>query len=48
MGPHGPPPGAVGPGKNSQVSHPVNGPDYENDKDMTMKMTTKCLRIIDQ
>ena len=25
MGPHGPP-GAVGPGKNSQLSHPVSGP----------------------
>ena len=24
MGPHG----AVGPGKNSQLSHPVSGPDY--------------------
>ena len=22
------PPGAVGPGKNSQVSHPVNGPEH--------------------
>ena len=28
MGPHGPP-GAVVPGKNSQVSHPVTGPALE-------------------
>ena len=27
MGPHWPP-GAVGPGKNSQVAHPVNGPAF--------------------
>ena len=27
MGPHRPP-GAMGPGKNSQVSHPVTGPAF--------------------
>ena len=34
------PPGAVGPGKNSQVSHPVNGPGCNGSEDKD-KVTDK-------
>ena len=42
MGPHGPP-GAVGPGNNSQLSHPVNGPVHTIQFHMSLKIILKIL-----
>ena len=47
MGPHGPP-GAVGPEKNSQLSHPVSGPGTLPSENVTIEIVLVYKVMIDE